>query len=500
MYLQKSPVSHSLWLLALCIVLAGLFQACSGSGGGAQDTGSTTGPTAIGPTASGSTGSDPTGISPTGSSPTAIDPATLPPGTGAITFQIVMQPSTSSTAHLRTPLFNSCVDYGIGTISATVLSGTTTITSASWPCSLHQGAVVGVPAGSNYTLRVAGISSGTTQWSGQVSSLAVTAGQVTNAGTVTISYVGTDTTNPTVSLIGPNSNIASPNVPVTDRINITFSESMMISTVTSTNITLNNGSPVQGTVSYDSASKTAAFIPSANLATNTQYVLQVLTGVKDTAGRQLATSSTFTFTTEPDPAVTAGAPSALTAKPGNGQVTLDWLAVNGATSYNVYYLTSAGVTTTSGTKMASVKAPAVHLGLTNGTTYYYIVTAVNGFGESPASVETNATPTLPAGNPAAPTNFTVTYNSGSGLPNTMTWTTVSGMSYNLYWSTRPIYPDHTAADNVIRYVTPGSYSHSNVQPGVTYCYIVTAMNSAGESADSMQVCGPAAGSIQIFWP
>jgi cellulose 1,4-beta-cellobiosidase len=188
----------------------------------------------------------------------------------------------------------------------------------------------------------------------------------------------------------------------------------------------------------------------------------------------------------------------LTTKRGNGQVTLDWLAVNGAESYNVYYGTSAGVTTTTGTQIAGVRAPAVHFGLTNNTPHYYIVTAVNSFGESLISAESGTTPVVPAGNPAAPASLAVNFNGGVS-PYLVTWPTVAGMSYNLYWSPRAIYPDHNTADNVIRNVNPGSYSHGNVTPGTTYCYIVTALNAAGESADSMQVCGPLGGSIQFGW-
>ncbi len=477
---QKSPVSASLCLLLMCIALTSLFSACSNSGGDVQYSGN-----------SGNAG-DPNAVS----------------GTGSITFQTVFQqPSSGSNVHMLTPAFNSCVDYGIGTISATVLSGATTITSASWPCSLHQGAVLGVPAESNYTLQVRGISSGTTLWSGQISAVTVNVGQTTNAGTIVMSYVGGDATPPMVTVIGPNSNPTNTtNVPVTDRINIVFSEPMMMSTVTSTNITLNNGSPVPGTVTYDSASRTASFVPSSTaspLAYSTQHVLQVMscvTGscIKDAAGNQLSTNYTFTFTTESAPTGAASAPASLTAKAGNGQVRLDWPAVNGATSYNVYYANSTGVTTAS-TQLANVQAPALQLGLTNGATYYYIVTAVNGFGESLASSESSTTPTAPSGNPLPPASLAVNYNGGAS-PYTVTWPTVSGMSYNLYWSTRPIYPDHTAADNVIRYVPGGTYVHTGVAIGTTYCYIVTAMNAYGESADSMQVCGPAAGSIQVFWP
>ncbi len=475
MYRQKSSVYASLSLLAICIVLTGFFSACSGSGGGAQY------------------------------SSNVVDPNTMPPGTGAVTFQIAFQQTSSgSGAHMLTPAFNTCADYALSTIAAPVSSGTTTVTSISWPCSLHQGVITGVPAGSNYTVRVNGISSGTTAWSGQVSSINVTSGQTTNAGTIVMTYVGGDTTKPTVNSIGPNSRPTSTtNVPVTDRFSIAFSKSMAISTITSTNITLNNGS-VPGTVSYDSTSNTAAFIPSANLAYNTQYVLQVVscvTGscITDIAGNQLLSSSyTNTFTTESSPTGTTNAPTGLTAKAGNGQVTLDWPAVSGAASYNIYYGLSAGVTTSNGTLVSGVRAPAVHLGLANGTTYHYILTAVNGNGESLASAESSTTPTVPAGNPQPPASLTVNFNSGIS-PYTVTWPTVSGMSYNLYWSTRPIYPDHTAADNVIRYVTGGQFVHTT-SPGVTYCYIVTALNSLGESTDSMQVCGPATGSIQFVWP
>ncbi len=479
MYRRKTPVYALPFILAMCIVLTGLLSACSSTGGDVQQSG------------------------------TAGDPNTMPPGTGNISFQIVMeQPSSGLQTRMLTPSFNSCVDYGIGTMAATVTSGTTTVASSSWSCSAHQGTITGVPAGSNYAVQLRALSSAlpaTTTWSGQATSITVSAGQTTNAGTIVMSYVGGDATAPTVTGIGPNSNPAiSTNVPATDRINIVFSKSMAISTITSTNITLNNGSPVPGTVTYDSASRTATFIPSSTsspLAYDTQHVLQVascvgVSCIKDTAGHQLSTNYTFTFTTESAPTAAANAPSSLTARPGNGQVTLDWPAVNGATSYNVYYNTLSPAT--GGTQILGVRAPSVHLGLTNGTPYYYVVTAMNSFGESPASAETSTTPAAPAGNPLPPASLSVTYPSGG--PYTVTWPTVSGMSYNLYWSTRPIYPDRTTADNVIRYVTPGTYVHTGVANGTTYCYIVTAMNANGESADSMQVCGPGAGSIDIFWP
>ena len=84
------------------------------------------------------------------------------------------------------------------------------------------------------------------------------------------------------------------------------------------------------------------------------------------------------------------APTGLTATAGNQQVSLSWSASTGATSYNVKrgtvnggpYTTASSPTTTSYSDT----------GLTNGTAYYYVVTAVNANGESGNSNQASATP------------------------------------------------------------------------------------------------------------
>ncbi len=428
----------------------------------------------------------------------------MAPGTGSVAFRLAWRQPASGAKALSTPTFNACVDYGISTIAATVSSGTTTVASASWPCSAHEGLFNAVPAGANYTVQVNGVSSGTTIWSGLTTPVTVNAGQITDAGTIVMNYIGGDTTKPTVISLGPNSNPTSTtSVPVSDRFAIAFDKAMAISTITGTNITLidtGTASTVSGVVSYNSTSNIAAFTPSTTLAYGTQYALQVMSCVTtscitDLAGNQLASNYTNTFTTESAPAAAPSAPSGVTAVAGNGQVTLDWLATSGATSYNVYYSTSPGVTTATGTQVPGLQAPAVQLGLTNGQAYHYIVTAVNSFGESLASSEASATPVFPSGNPLPPASLSVTSSSGQ---NNVTWPAVTGAtSYNLYWSTRPITPDKYSADHVIRGVA-SPYAHTGLTDGLTYCYIVTANNSNGESADSMQACG-GTGAIQLVW-
>jgi glucuronoarabinoxylan endo-1,4-beta-xylanase len=83
-------------------------------------------------------------------------------------------------------------------------------------------------------------------------------------------------------------------------------------------------------------------------------------------------------------------PTGLTATAGNAQVSMTWNASAGATSYNVKRsTTSGGPYTTIG---SPTTASYTDTGVTNGTTYYYVVSAVNSAGESGNSAEVKATP------------------------------------------------------------------------------------------------------------
>lgn len=75
----------------------------------------------------------------------------------------------------------------------------------------------------------------------------------------------------------------------------------------------------------------------------------------------------------------------LAAAGGNLQITLTWDTIAGAESYNLYHSTASGVTIQSGTKIAGVTSPYVHMGQANAVSRYYIVTAVRSGQEGPAS-------------------------------------------------------------------------------------------------------------------
>ena len=102
--------------------------------------------------------------------------------------------------------------------------------------------------------------------------------------------------------------------------------------------------------------------------------------------------------------VAPATPSGFAAAAGDAQVVLTWTAVSGATTYNVKRGTATGGPYT--TINSSTTITFTDTGRTNGTTYYYVVSAVNTYGESANSVEKSASPV------AGVVDITVTVNPG----------------------------------------------------------------------------------------
>ena len=126
------------------------------------------------------------------------------------------------------------------------------------------------------------------------------------------------------------------------------------------------------------------------------------------------------------------APPSLSAFAGDKQIRLAWAPGTNATSYRLKRGTTQGgpyTTVASGVRAVQY----VDTGLTNGTTYYYVVSAANILGESGNSPEASATPALPPdviisafsapGSAAAGSSVTVsvtTKNQGTGTANPST--------------------------------------------------------------------------------
>ena len=184
---------------------------------------------------------------------------------------------------------------------------------------------------------------------------------------------------------------------------------------------------------------------------------------------------------------TLSAPSGLTATGAAGQVSLDWSAVNSASSYTVYWDNSTGVSSSS-TAITSVSTDNyTHSSLDNGSIYYYKVAAVGSDNTTGSlSSEVNAATPLPA-----PDNL-----SASGANNTiiLTWNSVGGAaSYTLYWDN---VSGIDSSDTAITSITNDNYTHSNMDNGSTYYYKVAAVNSSGTGTLSSDASAILSANIQ----
>ena len=190
----------------------------------------------------------------------------------------------------------------------------------------------------------------------------------------------------------------------------------------------------------------------------------------------------------------------VTIASGNKQVTLSWTdttiaagSTAPAPTYNIYYATAPGVKKngTGVTKISNVTSPYNHTGLTNGTPYYYVVTAVSPAGvEGAESNEVSAAPQ--ANKPAAPIGLQVQTGDGQTTlklvePTTgVAITPPTGTTYNVYWSQTG---NPTLASNKIVNVTFSTtgFIHTGLTNSIqtsnpsTYYYAVTAQTVDGES-------------------
>jgi len=179
------------------------------------------------------------------------------------------------------------------------------------------------------------------------------------------------------------------------------------------------------------------------------------------------------------------APQNLVARGGDGYVVLTWEAPEDdggspIVGYKIYcgmryggetYLTTIGNLTT-----------YKDTGVTNGRTYYYRVSAVNGIGEGELSEEASATP---QGVPSAPENLVARGGDGYVV---LTWEAPADdggspiTGYKIYRGTSP--------GEEVLLTTVGNettYNDTGVTNGQTYYYRVSAVNGIGEGELSEEV-------------
>lgn len=207
--------------------------------------------------------------------------------------------------------------------------------------------------------------------------------------------------------------------------------------------------------------------------------LPSLAGKTATGGRLNVCGAVPGCRTNIDPTV-PGTP-VLSGSAGNAIVHLTWTAPsNGGsaiTNYRVYRGAASGGETLLATlgSVTSYDDSAV----TNGSTYYYQVTAVNSLGEGARSNEAAATPQA-AAVPTAPQSLTAKPANGKGISLSWQAPASSGSSpitgYRVYRSTSTNTETFLVAVGNVK-----TYKDTSTKRGVTYYYKVAAVNAAGES-------------------
>jgi hypothetical protein len=120
-----------------------------------------------------------------------------------------------------------------------------------------------------------------------------------------------DATPPTVT--GKLPAAGATGVALNQRVNATFSEAMDPATLTPSSFTLTGpgGAAVTGTVTYDTPSRIASFLPAGGLAASSVYTPTVRVEVRDLAGNPLAIHAVWSFSTGSAGATTGEASIAL---------------------------------------------------------------------------------------------------------------------------------------------------------------------------------------------
>ncbi|MEP6469836.1 MAG: fibronectin type III domain-containing protein [Chloroflexota bacterium] len=199
---------------------------------------------------------------------------------------------------------------------------------------------------------------------------------------------------------------------------------------------------------------------------------------------QWTTRNFAVVASEPTPPTVPGAPSLDPATAGDAQVGLTWTAPlddGGAaiTDYIVYRSELSGAETPLANSGGALNYTDTTV--TNGTTYYYTVAAVNSVGTGTHSNEVSATPeALPPPGVDPPGAPGLTGATGGDSQVTLTWTAPlddGGAAITNYQVLRG-----TSSGGEVVVATVGdvlTYTDPGLSNGQAYYYVVAAVNSAG---------------------
>ena len=170
------------------------------------------------------------------------------------------------------------------------------------------------------------------------------------------------------------------------------------------------------------------------------------------------------------------APTIQIVSADDASVTIKWDSVIGATGYSIYMSTTSGAYVGSSDTLDASTLSCEITGLTNGTTYYFVVKASNGGGDSGNSNEVSATPKTV---PEAPVLLSATAGNQEVVLN---WESVSNAtSYTLYQGTE------SRTYSAIKVLQDTTYTVGGLTNGNTYYFAVKATNEKGDGGFSNEM-------------
>jgi hypothetical protein len=371
------------------------------------------------------------------------------PATGTITID----PAVMTAAAGQTADFTAASSTVLDTLIPTLKPGATIYTSAQATAhvsasinGLFAGNYAGTYSGSysgNWTVTIAadgtvsGLADGatvsgtmaTTLSTGSTYGFSGTAGGTPWVGTLNISskvfsgtwndgagssgtWTGTvsstpPVTTPTVTGFSPTSGAVGTSVTITGTNLGSFTPAPLVKFGTTT-----------ATVSAASAASITVTVPAGLAAGNSAITLSNFDGTG------VVTVGTFNVTAA---ATVPAAPVVTPTVNSSTQITLNWPAVSGATSYTVYRSTVSGFTPAAANQIAANVAGTSHAdsGLTAATAYFYRVVANNAVGASPASAEVTATTQAAGGGGGTGVTLSTPFNGLSSFAASATAESVS---------------------------------------------------------------------------
>ncbi len=259
--------------------------------------------------------------------------------------------------------------------------------------------------------------------------------------------VASDTTSPTVTARGPAAGATG--VATGSTFSATFSEAMNAATINTSTVELRNAANalVSGSLSYDAASRTAVFTPTAPLAAGTTHTATVRGGatdprVKDLAGNALAANDTWTFTT----ALTTGG----CASPANAIVAENCLAGTPASTWDIV---GVGDTSLQGfaNDISVNRGSTISFKVnTNATAYRLDIYRMGYYGGQGARLVTTVNPSaaLPQSQPTCLTDNTTGLVDCGNWGVSASWAVPASAASGIYFA-KLVRPDTGGASHVV---------------------------------------------------